>query len=83
MDGRLHKVTTAKRFPGTGAIERESRRGIVATREEYVYGEGTLAELARRGVKIVFGPVEYEPIRRRGAFFADPWGNLIELIQDA
>lgn len=44
--------------------------------------EGALAELERRGVNIVSGPIEYEPIRRRGAFFADPWGNLFELIQD-
>jgi glyoxylase I family protein len=44
--------------------------------------EGTLAELARRGVEIVSGRLEYEPIARRGAFFSDPWGNLFELIQD-
>jgi catechol 2,3-dioxygenase-like lactoylglutathione lyase family enzyme len=45
--------------------------------------EATLAELERRGVKIVAGPLEYEPIRRRGALFSDPWGNLFEIIQDA
>jgi catechol 2,3-dioxygenase-like lactoylglutathione lyase family enzyme len=44
--------------------------------------EATLAELERRGVKIVAGPLEYEPIKRRGALFADPWGNLFEIIQD-
>lgn len=44
--------------------------------------ETTLAALAGRGVHIVAGPLEYEPIQRRGAFFADPWGNLFEIIQD-
>jgi catechol 2,3-dioxygenase-like lactoylglutathione lyase family enzyme len=39
--------------------------------------EDTLAELRRRGIKIVAGPLEYKPIKRRGARFADPWGNLI------
>jgi hypothetical protein len=34
-------------------------------------------------VKIAAGPLEYEPIKRRGALFADPWGNLFEIIQDA
>lgn len=45
--------------------------------------EATLAELTRRGVKVIAGPLEYEPIKRRGALFADPWGNLFEIIQDA
>jgi glyoxylase-like metal-dependent hydrolase (beta-lactamase superfamily II) len=44
---------------------------------------GTLDELGRRGVTIVAGPLEYEPIRRRGGFFANPWGKLTEIIQDA
>jgi catechol 2,3-dioxygenase-like lactoylglutathione lyase family enzyme len=45
--------------------------------------EATLAELRQRGVKIVVGPLEHGPIKRRGALFADPWGNLFEIIQDA
>lgn len=41
----------------------------------------TLAELRRRGVTIVGEPFELPAIQRRLAFFADPWGNLIELAQ--
>ena len=41
----------------------------------------TLAELRRRGVTIVTEPFELPVISRRLAFFADPFGNLIELAQ--
>jgi glyoxylase I family protein len=41
----------------------------------------TLAELRRRGVAIVGEPFDLEAIGRRLAFFADPWGNLIELAE--
>jgi len=41
----------------------------------------TLAELRRRGVTIVAEAFELPVIGRRLAFFADPWGNLIELAQ--
>jgi glyoxylase I family protein len=43
--------------------------------------DDTLAELRRRGVTILGEPFELEAIGRRLAFFADPWGNLIELAQ--
>jgi hypothetical protein len=35
----------------------------------------------RRGVAIVGEPFDLEAIGRRLAFFADPWGNLIELAE--
>lgn len=41
----------------------------------------TLAELRRRGVKVVKEPFEVEAISRRLAFIADPWGNMIEFAQ--
>jgi glyoxylase I family protein len=41
----------------------------------------TIAELERRGVAIVARPFEIKAIQRRLAFFADPWGNLMELAQ--
>lgn len=43
--------------------------------------EATVAELRRRGVTIVAEPFTLEVIGRRLAFFADPWGNPIELAQ--
>lgn len=43
--------------------------------------DDTVAELRRRGVGIVTEPFELPAIGRRLAFFADPWGNLIELAQ--
>jgi glyoxylase I family protein len=43
--------------------------------------DDTLAELRRRGVTIVGEPFDLEAIGRRLAFFADPWGNLIELAE--
>jgi catechol 2,3-dioxygenase-like lactoylglutathione lyase family enzyme len=42
--------------------------------------DATVAELRRRDVTIVAGPVDYPEIFERGAFFTDPWGNLIELM---
>jgi glyoxylase I family protein len=41
----------------------------------------TIAELQRRGVTIVEKPFDLKAIQCRLAFFADPWGNLIELAQ--
>ena len=43
--------------------------------------EGTVAKLRERGVTIVTEPFELPAIRRRLAFFADPFGNLIELAE--
>ncbi len=43
--------------------------------------DDTIAELRRRGVTIVTEPFELPVIYRRLAFFADPFGNLIELAQ--
>lgn len=40
-----------------------------------------IAELKRRGVTIISEPRDVREIGRRFAFFADPWGNLFELIQ--
>ena len=37
--------------------------------------------LKRRGVTIVSEPRDVAEIGRRFAFFADPWGNLFEVIQ--
>jgi catechol 2,3-dioxygenase-like lactoylglutathione lyase family enzyme len=38
-------------------------------------------ELRRRGVPIVSEPHDVVAMGRRVAFFADPWGNLLEVIQ--
>jgi catechol 2,3-dioxygenase-like lactoylglutathione lyase family enzyme len=43
--------------------------------------DATVAELRRRGVTIVTEPFTLDVISRKLAFFADPWGNLIELAQ--
>jgi catechol 2,3-dioxygenase-like lactoylglutathione lyase family enzyme len=43
--------------------------------------DDTLAELRRRGVTTVGEPFDVPDISRRLAFFADPWGNLVELAQ--
>ncbi len=43
--------------------------------------DATLAELRKREVTIVGEPFNLEAIGGRLAFFADPWGNLIELAQ--
>jgi len=40
-----------------------------------------LDELRRRGVAIVREPAVMADIGRRGAFIADPWGNLVELAE--
>ena len=41
----------------------------------------TVAELRARGVTIVAEPFTLDVISRKLAFFADPFGNLIELAQ--
>jgi catechol 2,3-dioxygenase-like lactoylglutathione lyase family enzyme len=41
----------------------------------------TLAQLRARGVKIVAEPWVLPAISRKLAFFADPFGNLIELSE--
>jgi lactoylglutathione lyase/glyoxylase I family protein len=41
----------------------------------------TLTELKKRDVKIVKEAFELPEISRRLAFFADPWGNLLELAE--
>ena len=43
--------------------------------------DDTLLELKKRGVKIVNEAFELPDISRRLAFFADPWGNLLELAE--
>jgi glyoxylase I family protein len=43
--------------------------------------DDTIAELKRRGVTIVYEPHDVQPLCLRVAFFADPWGNLFEVIQ--
>ena len=43
--------------------------------------DDTVAKLCERGVTIVTEPFELEAIGRRLAFFADPFGNLIELAE--
>jgi glyoxylase I family protein len=43
--------------------------------------EETLAKLRARGVKIVTEPFILPAISRKLAFFADPFGNLIELAE--
>ena len=43
--------------------------------------EATVAELRARGVTIVTEPFELDAISRKLAFFADPFGNLIELAE--
>lgn len=40
-----------------------------------------MAELKARGVVIVTEPFQLDAISRKLAFFADPYGNLIELAQ--
>ena len=41
----------------------------------------TIEKLRSRGVTIVSEPFEFPAIRRRLAFFCDPFGNLIELAE--
>ncbi|UPG92787.1 VOC family protein [Luteibacter aegosomatissinici] len=43
--------------------------------------DATIAELRARGVDIIVQPFVVEAIDRRIAFFADPFGNVIELAE--
>jgi catechol 2,3-dioxygenase-like lactoylglutathione lyase family enzyme len=43
--------------------------------------DDTIAELRLRGVTVVSEPHDVPMLRLRVAFFADPWGNLFEIIQ--
>lgn len=43
--------------------------------------DATLAELKRRGVNTVGEPFDLQAIGKRLGFFADAWGNLIELAE--
>ena len=43
--------------------------------------DNAVDELKRRGVKIVSEPHDVAVMGLRLAFFADPWGNLLEVIQ--
>jgi glyoxylase I family protein len=43
--------------------------------------EATVAELRNRGITIVTEPFTLDAINRKLAFFADPFGNLIELAE--
>lgn len=43
--------------------------------------DGSVAALKERGVAIVSGPFDVGALGIRIAFFADPWGNLFELLQ--
>ena len=51
----------------------------VAFRVESV--DSTVAELKSRGVTIVTEPRDVVAMKLRVAFFADPWGNIFEVIQ--
>ncbi len=42
--------------------------------------DAAVAELKRRGVKIFSEPHDVAAMGLRIAFFADPWGNLLEVI---
>ena len=43
--------------------------------------DATVSELRNRGVTIVTEPFKLDAISRKLAFFADPFGNLIELAE--
>jgi catechol 2,3-dioxygenase-like lactoylglutathione lyase family enzyme len=43
--------------------------------------DDTIDELKRRGVTLVSEPHDVAAMGLRVAFFADPWGNLFEVIQ--
>lgn len=43
--------------------------------------DGAVAQLKRRGVTIVAEPRDVVAMKLRVAFFADPWGNIFEIIQ--
>jgi glyoxylase I family protein len=51
----------------------------LAFRENSV--DETINELRRRGVTIINEPHDVPKLNLRVAFFADPWGNLFEVIQ--
>ncbi|WP_446743094.1 VOC family protein [Silvibacterium acidisoli] len=42
---------------------------------------GAIAELKNRGVSIVVEPRDVPALGLKVAFFADPWGNLFEVVQ--
>lgn len=44
--------------------------------------DDTIGELQRRGVDVVYDPRNVTELALRVAFFADPWGNLFEVIQE-
>ena len=52
----------------------------VAFRVESV--DNTIAELKRRDVTILSEPHDVPKLGLRVSFFADPWGNLFEVIHD-
>jgi catechol 2,3-dioxygenase-like lactoylglutathione lyase family enzyme len=75
---------------GPGAVSRPPYEGLhgsynlsgwhhLGIRVESV--DDTVDELKRRGVKIVSEPHNVPVLGLRLAFFADPWGNLLEVIQ--
>lgn len=41
----------------------------------------TVAELKRRDVRILLEPIDNPELQIRVAFFADPWGNVFELLE--
>jgi len=43
--------------------------------------DAAIDELKRRGVTVVSEPHDAPAVGLRVAFFADPWGNLFEMIQ--
>ena len=43
--------------------------------------EEAVSELKRRGVKILLEPFDNAELQLRVAFFTDPWGNVIELLE--
>jgi predicted enzyme related to lactoylglutathione lyase len=40
-----------------------------------------IAELKRRNVTVISEPRDVKEASRRVAFFVDPWGNLIEVME--
>jgi hypothetical protein len=43
--------------------------------------DDTVAELKRRDVTIVAGPMDFAEVRCRGVLFTNAWSNLFELTQ--
>ena len=75
---------------GPGANSRSSQENLADTLKiqgwhhlcfQVASVDDTIAELKRRGVTIVSEPRDVPEIRSRFAFFADPWNNLLEVIQ--